>query len=180
VLLLLLACAEAPESACPAWSGLTLEGRAWTYSPFGSTDDWDEVATPTGVDRFLLERPGYEADVACTEAGLEVRSEHRSTDTFEAWWTYEPPALWMPATLESGTVWSAGAGYTYHDSDGVTETRSLDTQFAVVGASEQYVTAGGFDTLVVQVQDGLDVGTRYYADGVGLVLDDDVQLVEVR
>lgn len=179
MILLLLACAETPESACPPWSGLGLEARTWTYAEFGAADTYDLVATPTALDVFALTSPGYDAELACEPDGLYVLAEHRVDDELEAWWEYDPPALWMPAVLAAGTAWSLGAGYAYHDSTGVVETRSDDTQYAVVGAAEQHVTAGGFDTLQVQVIDGLEGDTRYYADGVGLVLDGSAQLVAV-
>jgi len=179
VILLLLACDETPVSACPSWSGLGLETRTWTYSRFGEGGTYEVLATPTALDEFLLTSPAYDAELTCEESGLVVRSEHRITEALEAWWEYDPPALWMPATLEAGTAWSLGSGYAYHDSTGVVETRSDDTQFAVVGTTEQHVTAGGFDTLEVQVQDGAEGDTRYYADGVGLVLDGTAQLVAV-
>lgn len=176
---LLFACAEEPQSVCPSWSGLGLESRTWTYAPLSEGDPWDDVATLLALDHFELTRPGYDAELRCEADGLFLLNEHRVTDTLEAWWDYEPPALWMPALLESGTAWSLDAGYDYHDDAGVVVTRRADTQFAVVGEADQDVTAGGFSTLAIQVFDGAASDTRYYADGVGLVLDGTVQLVDV-
>jgi hypothetical protein len=179
ILALLFACAPEPEGRCPSWSGLTLETRTWTYAPFGAGEAFDVVATPTSLDHFVVTRPGYDAEFVCDETGLYLLTEHAVSDALEAWWSYEPPALRMPAVLAEGTAWSLGAGYAYHDDSGVALTRSDDTQFAVVGAAEQHVAAGGFDTLAVQSRDGTEESTRYYAEGVGLVLDADAQLVNV-
>ncbi len=178
-MLLLLACAEAPQSACPGWSGLGTETRVWTYSPFGEGETYTLTATPTAFDQFVLTGPEHDATLTCDADGLWLLDEHRLTEDLESWRTYEPPALLMPATVSAGSAWSFGASYTYRDSNGVAETRSDDLQFAAVGTVQQHVTAGGFETLEVQVIDGLEGDTRYYADGIGLVLDGSAQLVSV-
>ncbi len=182
LLLALIACApEAePASVCPAYSGLTAAGRTWEYGAFADGSTSSRHLEALGSEEVMVTSTAVTDTYLCDADGLWIVTRTATLSDRTARWEYDPPGLEMPAVLEPGVAWTADAAWFYSDSLGTTRTESSSTQFDVVSTAKSKVTAGAFDTLEVHILDA-DAGsdTRYYADGVGLVLSDSAQLVAV-
>ncbi|GDX79229.1 hypothetical protein LBMAG42_10400 [Deltaproteobacteria bacterium] len=180
--LLWLAFACAPEAAplCPSYSGLTALGRTWEYEAFVGDERWTVELTELGVGGVTRVAEGWTETFLCDADGLWAVSRHESDGDAWAEWEFDPPALSMPAEIAPGDAWTTEAAWHYTDSAGVTKTESLSTQYEVVAAVESNVAAGSFEALELRVLGG-QVGrdTEYRAAGVGLLLTDAAQLVEV-
>lgn len=187
LLLLAFACApEAPPPLCPAYSGFTEVGRSWTWRSFA--DDAETTATLTDLDADVvtLVGDGWQERYRCDPDGLwaVARTEDDDgggPDGWSARWDYDPAALVMPATFAVGDAWTTAWAWHYSDSAGTVETASRTEQVDVVGEGESNVRAGAFTTLELhRLDDDAAARTEYRAADVGLVLDDDAQLLSLQ
>ncbi len=178
----LLACAPEvePASVCPAYSGLTAAGRTWEYGAFADGSTSSRHLDALGSDKVTISGTDWADTYLCDADGLWIVMRTATLPDRTARWEYDPPGLEMPAVIEPGVAWTADAAWFYSDSLGNTSTASSSTQYDVVTTARSNVIAGAFDTVEVHVLDAeADGDTRYYADGVGLVLSDRAQLVAV-
>ncbi len=180
ILLLAFACAPDGDLLCPSYSGLTAVGRIWEYEAFAGDERWSVELTELGVGGVTLVGEGWTEAYLCDTDGLWAVSRHDIDGDFWADWQFDPPALRMPAAITPGDAWTTEAAWHYTDSDGASNVESLSTQVEVLAAVESNVSAGSFDALELHVLDGnAGEDTEYRAAGVGLVLTDAAQLVEI-
>ncbi len=182
MILLLLGCRlvdDADDGACPPWSGLVEQGQGWVYEQFADGAQSIVVLSSLGDDAATVSAGTWTETYACDDDGAWLVDRHEAVDAWTARWTFDPPFLAVPRRLEPGDAWTADRAWRYVDSDGNEEISSSKVQYEATRYTETWVPAGSWETIEVHLhdEDGHD-DVQFWARGVGLVLGNDVQLVQ--
>ena len=138
---------------------------AATYAYDGT---WSSSVTSIDGSAIVLEIDGhYQADgyttdsaqwedITCDASGVAVSVVHYAytytydTGTVDEGWqeyTYDPPAVSMPADADEGSTWTRTYNASVVDSTGHTTQYAATTDNALVAGGSVTVPAGTFDTL---------------------------------
>lgn len=187
-------------ATCDSWTGY-VDGRQWTYAyPKSSSSDGGWTSTVT-VDAGAVtltqvgDQDNSQAQVhteanygyRCDADGLWLLTGDTTTTSVvdgvetQSWiqgtWDSEGPV--QPPRLTMGDTWAWGYTYTYTSSDGDGGYEG-DVDYRAEVEEEIEVPAGTYAAMrVFQSADQGASGRSWFADGVGLVATDTVELVEV-
>lgn len=204
-MLLLLACASAPTDSspppdsrdsetdttdtgdswtpgpCGGWTGFEAVGTTWTWETDGGAAyaDIELVELSEGLARTHAEGPTLVLDETwrCTSEGVG-----RLTYTYD--WgedsrvtTFEPPCVRVREDMQVGDSWSCTTLMTTDSTSEGHSEYTIEVDVAVVEAAPLTVPAGTFATIKVEETLGSYTMPFWYADGVGLVKEQDHELV---
>lgn len=180
MLLFLLGCrvVEDPDAGvCPAWSGLSVEGQTWSWERFADDVAWEASLETLDAENVSLVTDDNVSTYRCDDEGAWALERREGDDTLWTKWSFDPPYLVVPRSLEVGSAWASNAAWNLVRSDGTTEVGSASTQFYVEAEVESVVPAGSFSALQVRVMADAGTDSWYFARDVGVVLTDTDQLL---
>lgn len=124
----------------------------------------------------------------CDGAGLALLEDHSSTEltlpdgtsTKHEHKSYSPALLVMPAELQRGPTWAGRsnvANIINIDGEFTTESFEVVTEISTNGQVSVTTPAGTFDAWAVTTTENGETSTTFWAEGVGRVADDAMELV---
>lgn len=167
------------DGVCPSWSGLSVEEQVWRWESFAENVAWEASLASLDAENVSVVTGDSVATYRCDEEGVWAVERRDGNDTSWAKWSFDPPHLVVPRTLEVGSAWASDSAWNLLRSDGTTGTGSATTQYYVEAEVESVVPAGSFPALQVRVLDEAGTDSWYFAREVGVILTDTEQLLGV-
>ena len=150
----------------------------WSWERFADDMVWHSSVDTFNAENIEVSTNDSRVSYRCDDDGAWATARWEGDDETWTEWTFDPPYLVVPRHLEAGVAWSSEAAWNLVRSDGSEETASETTQFFVETEVNTVIPAGSFTTLQVRVLQGNTEDDWYFARGVGVVLTDEVQLID--
>ena len=98
-------------------------------------------------------------------------------DPYSIDFSYEAPALWLPADLEVGSSWTTDYQGLVTYEDGSSSTYTASVEHEAVAEESIEVPAGSFTALRIEgYNEGSPYSTRWHAEDAGLLLQNYLEL----